>query len=64
MSVGLRADRLGRAIRSGGQARVFAALDIVCSRIRGTARESRRPRHAAAYCAHNDRRDRPWFVRS
>ena len=64
MSVGLRADRPGRAIESGGRVRAFAAVDTVRSRIRGTARVSRRPRHAAVYCAHNGRRDQPWFVRS
>jgi hypothetical protein len=64
MSVGLRADRPDRAIQSGGRVRVFAAVGTVDSDIRGTVRVSRRPRHAAVYCAHNGRRDQPWFVRS
>jgi hypothetical protein len=64
MSVGRRADRPGRAMESGAQARVFAAVDIGRSRIRGTAPVSRRARHAAVYYGHNGRRDQPWFVRS
>ncbi len=64
MSVGLRADRPGRAIQSAGQARVFAAVDTVRSCIRGTVRAFRRPRHAGVYYAHNGRRDQPLFVRS
>jgi hypothetical protein len=64
MSVGLRADRPGRVMESGVQARVFVAVDIGRSRIRGTAPVSRRARHAAVYYVHNGRRDQPWFVRS
>jgi hypothetical protein len=64
MTVGLRADRPGRAMESGAQARVFAVVDIDRSRIRGTALVSRQARHAAVYYAHNSRRDQPWFVRS
>ena len=64
MSVGLRADRPGRAMESGAQARVFAAVDIGRSRIRGTVLVSRRARHAAVYYARNGRRDRPLCVRS
>jgi hypothetical protein len=64
MSVGRRADRPGRAMESGAQVRVFAAVDIGGSRIRGTAPVSRQAWHAAVYYAHNGRRDQPWFVRS
>ena len=64
MSVGLRADRPGRAMESGAQARVFAGVDIGRSRIRGTVPVSRQARHAAVYYARNGRHDQPWCVRS
>lgn len=64
MIVGLLVGRRGRVLQSVRRGRAFVSLGTVCSRIRGMARVSRRPRYAAAYCVHNDRHDRLSCARS